>query len=421
MDVFAKRVDFRSFRLAMVLFFIVLLASAAYQTLGQTAPHSVHPQSGSISSQDQIREIRKLLDEEEKPVPRVSPADPARLFREAYAQIRDMLEGAVPPDLKRAVFLVENASRGNRMRYEDFQARIDSVLAFCYAGLAEEGFAPEDPMARRLMLHRLYTDTLRRTDSRSGRLLYHYPFRYDFEDFWGDSDWSRQFVSRLLQTGAGQCHSMPLLYLILARELGLEAYLAYSPNHSYIRFRDGQGTWHNFETTNGHMVSDKWIMGSQYIKTGAIRHRLYMDTLGLRQQLAVCLNDLNNGFQVYFGIADGRFPDECSNLSLRHYPQGNLHALATRSNMYLQLFDRLRRQMGVPEEDEDIARFLESRADARMYWRQHEKYYDMIRDMGYEDMPPEVYEAWLRSVEDEKEKRQDTGAARHLQEREVGK
>lgn len=54
----------------------------------------------------------------------------------------------------------------------------------------------------------------------------HKAIRYDFEDYMGAKDWSKMFVSKLLKTGSGQCHSMPLLYLMLAEEMNTEAYLA---------------------------------------------------------------------------------------------------------------------------------------------------------------------------------------------------
>jgi|GEM_PF-6378361 len=62
--------------------------------------------------------------------------------------------------------------------------------------------------------------------------------RYDFVDFWGREDTRKVFVTKLLATNSGQCQSLPQLYLILAEELGTTAYLAFSPEHSYIKFQD---------------------------------------------------------------------------------------------------------------------------------------------------------------------------------------
>jgi hypothetical protein len=72
-----------------------------------------------------------------------------------------------------------------------------------------------NPTARFMALHRLMTDTWR--VSYDGRpVAEHLPYRHDFEDFGGSKNFSRQFVIKLLLTNSGQCHSLPLLYKLLA-------------------------------------------------------------------------------------------------------------------------------------------------------------------------------------------------------------
>ena len=39
-------------------------------------------------------------------------------------------------------------------------------------------------------------------------------FGYDFEDYRGQQDYTKMFVSKALATGKGQCHSLPLVYLV---------------------------------------------------------------------------------------------------------------------------------------------------------------------------------------------------------------
>ena len=79
------------------------------------------------------------------------------------------------------------------------------------------------------------------------------------------------FVQKLLVTGKGQCNSLPKLYLILAEEIGAEAHLALSPNHSYIKFPDDEGNWHNIELTNNMLTTDAFILNSGYVKAEAIQ------------------------------------------------------------------------------------------------------------------------------------------------------
>jgi hypothetical protein len=81
------------------------------------------------------------------------------------------------------------------------------------------------------------------------------PFRYDFEDFRGEKDYTKMFTIKMLSTGKGQCHSMPLNYLMIAEQLGAKAYLSLAPQHSFIQFADNNNNMMSFETTNGNLVS----------------------------------------------------------------------------------------------------------------------------------------------------------------------
>ena len=69
--------------------------------------------------------------------------------------------------------------------------------------------------------------------------LYKYePFGYDFKDVFGHKTQESLFVSKLLKTRKGNCHSLPYLYKILAEELGVDAHLALAPNHVYIKHKN---------------------------------------------------------------------------------------------------------------------------------------------------------------------------------------
>ncbi len=50
--------------------------------------------------------------------------------------------------------------------------------------------------------------------------------------------WSNMFVSTLIATGKGNCHSMPLLYKLIMDELGEKCWLALAPNHMYIKSKN---------------------------------------------------------------------------------------------------------------------------------------------------------------------------------------
>ena len=99
---------------------------------------------------------------------------------------------------------------------------------------------------------------------------------YDFDDFDGEKDWTKMFVTKLLQTNSGQCHSLPLLYLCIAEQLHAKAYLSLAPNHSFIQYFDSKGERKNFETTNGNLVNIIWLMQSNAISSIALKNKTYL-------------------------------------------------------------------------------------------------------------------------------------------------
>lgn len=130
------------------------------------------------------------------------------------------------------------------------------------------------------------------------------PFKYDLEDYMGEKDYTNLFASKLLGKGSGQCHSLPLVYLMIAEQLGAKAWLSLAPSHSFIQFMDNRGRLLDFETTNGNIVSGSWVAGSGYINGKALRNKTYLDTLSRRQLYARCLSDLLLGYLNKFEYDD---------------------------------------------------------------------------------------------------------------------
>jgi hypothetical protein len=123
----------------------------------------------------------------------------------------------------------------------------------------------------------------------------HLPFKYDFQDYMGINDYSKMFVTKLIHSGSGQCHSMPLLYLILAEEIGAEAFLSFSPNHSYIKFQDDKNKWFNIELTNGMLTASSFMLNSGFIKAEAMQSEIYMQNLSKQELLSQLYVDLASG------------------------------------------------------------------------------------------------------------------------------
>ncbi len=264
----------------------------------------------------------------------------ATFYESAFAKFKDMLTGKAALNLKRAVFLCENAYYQNTMPYQDFDHAIRNTAALISLKMKQEGI-PVSDLSKNVSIYRFMADTFKvRLPGKEGKTFIHYPFTYDFEDYNGQGDYKKMFVSKLLMSHSGQCHSLPLLYLLLADELGAKAWLSYSPNHSFIKFMVN-GQLQNYETTNGYFTTDAFVLQSGFVKAEALARRTYLDTLNKKQLISHCLMDLALGYSHKYG--NGEFTLKCAELALTHHPQ-NIVALMTKANYYAALFGYLGQQ-----------------------------------------------------------------------------
>lgn len=296
--------------------------------------------------------------------------------------------------LKDNTFLVENAYFENALDKADFDKIIVESAAFLRTKIKEQGYDLNSNAVKNFMLFQFFSETLKLKSTSQE----HLPFKYDFDDYRGIKNYSKMFVTKLLATKTGQCHSMPLLYLILADELKAEAYLALSPNHSYIRFPDDKGKWYNIELTNGMLSTDSYISQSGYIRSEALLNKIYMENLTKKEMLSGVLTDLAEGYIHKFGYDEfvKRVIDKALELS-----PNSIRANMIKSNLDSARLDFVLRQIG--------KRPLENYPQAQDLMKWVKSQYDFIDQLGYEDMPDEAYQAWLQSMnkEDEKQKNEE--------------
>ena len=317
-------------------------------------------------------------------------------YQEALDKLSKMLRGESPLNLKDAVFTVENAYFENQLNYSEFNKAIKYLAETAHLKTIQDGYNWKNPITKNVMLFRTMADTMKIKVQQRETSVMSYPMQYDFEDFWGKEDWSKLFVSKLLATHKGQCHSLPLLYLILCEETGTEANLAYSPSHSYIKFKDDSGNWYNLELTNRHVVTDAFIAGSGYITAEAIKNKLYMEPQTKQQVIAQCISDLAMGYAHKYGYDS--FIKQCVDSVLKYDPN-NLGSWMMKSNYETQRFEYVVNQVGRPPLDtlkEHYPKILEILEDRNTTYRRMDA-------SGYREMPKEAYEAWLKSVNEEKE------------------
>lgn len=320
-----------------------------------------------------------------------------KFYRAAFDSVNEMLSGKRPPDLKKTIFMVENAWYANKASYKEFSEKIEAKVRVIKQIIRQEKLDSTNNLALNYAIQKLFSVPVR-YKAKNGTIKVNSPFTYDFDDYEGAKDYSKQFVSKLLYTGKGQCHSMPLLYLILAQEIGAKASIAYSPHHSYIAFPDNSGNWYNFECTSGMFTSYSFIMGSGYIKAEAVKSGIYTVPAALKQLIAGQLTDLANQHHALFGMDD--FQLQCAKKTLEYFPN-NIMAISIVSNHQTAKTGVAIHKAGYPK----IADFNKY-PGLRKEFEKRNELYSYMDNLGYAEMPDEAYAAWLKNLKKEQAKRE---------------
>ncbi|RKR82856.1 hypothetical protein BDD43_3047 [Mucilaginibacter gracilis] len=302
-------------------------------------------------------------------------------YRQAFQEQSAMLTGKEPLSFKRSVFLTESAYYSDKLNYQAFCQDISNI-AFQLKELIKQKHIERHPTAGNFVTFSFMADTIAANGFK--------PFTYDFEDFTGTKDWSKQFVTKLLKTHSGNCHSLPFLYKILCEEMGAKAYLALAPNHVYIKHQDERGQWTNVELTNPGFPRDQWIIKEMAITVEAIKKNIYMAPLSPKESVAMTMFDLACGYKSLYGY--DQFVLRTANTALKYFPRC-VPLIQLKANCLLTMI-KAEQKKSKPDSSallKDIA--------------MHKQTMAYVAALGYKDMPIELYNEWVKSVETEKAKR----------------
>jgi len=209
-----------------------------------------------------------------------------RIYENTYNSVDSMLTGTKPLKFQQAVYLTENAYLDNQLDKTAFDAAVRFNTSICkgiiVSGNIEYPEKDKEKATAQCAVFVFMTDSI--PVSTNNGVVTHIPFAYNFDDFAGQKEWSDMFVSTLMQTKKGNCHSLPYLYKMIMDELGQPVYLSLAPNHIYIKAQNKRVGWYNIELTCGDFPTDAWLMASGYIDTDAFRNGIYMDTLSQNNQ-----------------------------------------------------------------------------------------------------------------------------------------
>lgn len=363
------------------------------QDNNQNLQNIQQPQKKSNQRQ-QLNDIyNELRETERKPTinysfPSMASTQGANIFYNAYKSIDSMLTGLQPLNIKKAVYIVESAY-DNTLSFSKFSGQIKYITDVCRQKMLKDGISPDNKEGINMIIYQVLCDTVDVQNPKTKVFYKSFPFHYDFNDFRGEGDIKQMFVSKLLRTKLGNCHSLPLLYLIIAEELNTEAFLTFAPEHSFIRFQDNKQNWINIELTNGRLSSDAWVLGSGFIKSESLNSKIYLDTIDKKQTVATMLFDLSKEYVVKIGMDE--FILKCSNRSLEFFPN-HIFSLLQKADYYTALSMYIANQKGRPTKAQIQQDPIAWEAFQKMYGM-----YEVIDNSGYVDMPKDAYEVWRKS------------------------
>lgn len=301
-----------------------------------------------------------------------------KYFNKAFIEIKAMLDGYIPLNFKRAVFLSEYGYSGDSINYEKFDQEIQLTKESLRKFIDEKKIGQYKTAGNYAIF-----EYMCQPNWMNNNVVY----TYDFDDFYGSKNWTSTFVTRLMRTKKGNCRSLPYYYKILANEIGANANLAFAPNHIYIKHVGENGEYINVELTNGSFNTDEWIIKSLGISPQAIKSKIYMEPITERQAVASCLFDLVQGYIVKYGSDD--FALLCCNTVLKYHP-GNIQTLLLKHNILVA-------KCGIFEKNKKSLEW-------RIWYSRYLEVKKQIESSGYIEMTKEGYDEWMRSMDKERRK-----------------
>ena len=313
-------------------------------------------------------------------------------YLKVYETLENMLSNKEPASFKYAVFLTENVFLENKLIYSKFDEHIGKLATLVenrikFNALTNYHRSDSVNVEKNYALFEFFKDTLKLITIEDGDFM-HLPYTYDFNDFFGQKNWSNMFVTKLLTTHSGNCHSLPYLYKILADELGAKCWLSLAPNHMYIKNRCKEIGWYNTELTSGDFPIDAWIMASGYLPVKAVQSGIYIDTLSNQQAIALCVLDLAKGYEHQTKNYYDSFIIKCCDLSLQYFPL-NVQAMLLKAETLKRVYEK---------------QYASKDTTAKDTYSETENLYAKNFDLGYREMPEKMYQQWLQSVVKEKAK-----------------
>lgn len=302
------------------------------------------------------------------------------LYEQAFQEQQQMLAGKLPMNFSRAVFLTENSYYQGMLDYSVFTKDLKNIAAQLKKFIIDSELTQFKTAANWAVFTYM---------TEGNEVNNNQPYTYDFEDYFGDKDMSKMFVTKLMNTKKGNCHSMPYLYKMLCDEMGAQSQLAIAPNHVYIKHISEAGRWANVELTSASFPKDGRIIKELAIPQKALENKIYLEPLTSQESIALTLFDLANNYESQFGMDS--FYLRVLDTAL-HYYSKCVPLLMNKAN-YFEHMVELEQNKAVP-----------NTAQIQQYKQSQTEVLARMKELGHLDMPDKLYQKWLDFMEKEKRK-----------------
>jgi hypothetical protein len=304
-------------------------------------------------------------------------------YTNAITLIKEMLEDKRALSIKDVYYNAEAAYGNLHLSNPEYENLIRSNADFIKTWLVQSKYDVNDPEALHYGIQKFMSDTLYifKKGKRSG----HMPYFYDYIDVNASKDRRNYFVTKTLATGTGQCHTFPVAYLILAEALGVDAFLAYNPRHSFIRYKNNQGAIINYETTVDRFLADAFYLQTLPVMATAKRNKLYITSLTKKQVIASVLYDLGVNFLEEHWIGDKKLITECLALARPHFP-GQQYINNSECHLQKRLYAYDLNQMVKTRQIKNVSE-IEKHPDIVAAYDNYMAYMQRITTLGIQDFP----------------------------------
>jgi hypothetical protein len=250
------------------------------------------------------------------------------MYKAAFDEMLAMIKDEKPVNFKRAVFLAENAYLDNKLSYKEYIEEITRITIGLRKLINVNGYS-HYTTAGNWAAHTFINEPLGVNNFEK--------YSYNYDDFMCRKDYTSGFLTTLMKTKKGNCHSLPMFFKILSEELGSPAYLAYAPLHNYIIHKDENDAWINVETTNGTFPDSRDVMRIFAVTPEQIKSGMYMTPLSDKESIVHCIADMLNYYQHKYSTGD-IFMLSMIETTLAYFPN-NHRILLEKTSCYEKMLD----------------------------------------------------------------------------------